>query len=90
MKVGSRRVRWRSAARPNGSERETAQAAVDVDHLAGDVAGKRRSQERDQARHVLGLTQVAGRDVGLDEGLAFGGVGMNLVEDLLALDASGW
>ena len=74
-------------ARPNGSEREAAHAAVDVDHLAGDVAGQRRGEERDQARHVLGLAQVADRDVGLDEGLAFDGVGVNLFEDLLALDA---
>jgi len=51
--------------------REPPHAAVDVDHLAGDVARLRRRQERDQICHVLGLAEVADRDVGLDKGFPF-------------------
>src|SRR5262249_61086065 len=47
--------------------REAVHAAVDVDHLARDVARERRGEERDQVRHVFGIAEVAERNVRVDE-----------------------
>src|SRR6266849_2633297 len=65
-----------------------AQAAVDVDALAADVAGLGRAQEGDQVRHVAGIAEVAERDVAGELLLVFSR-GVQSLIDLLAVDAPG-
>ena len=72
-----------------GSSREAMHAAVDVDHLARDVARERRGEERDQIRHVLGLAEEADRDVRVDERSAIFRCRMQPLKDLLAVDPAG-
>jgi len=63
-----------------------AQAAVDRDHGAGDVARARAREETDQVRHVLGLPVFADRDLVL--GLPLPVFRRVVAQDLVAQDAS--
>src|SRR5688572_2887323 len=69
------------------SERVAAQAAVDRQHRAGDIAGDRRGEEDREHGEILGLAVTPHRDfLGGLLRAEFGGV---LAADLFAHDAPG-
>ena len=52
--------------RPRQLQRPPRRASVDRDRRAVDVAGERRGQERNEMTDVVGLAEIAGRNVLLD------------------------
>src|SRR6476620_6829179 len=87
---GSARANWAAGARRAEGRRRTegggraargpleraALAAVDGDAGAGDPAGARGAQERDDVGDLLGAAEAAGRDLARDEGGDAVGVGL--------------
>jgi len=65
-----------------------ANAAIDMDHLAGDVARARRAEEGDEHREVLGLADIAGRAMRGGPGLLRLARGQDALVDLLGMDAT--
>ena len=65
-----------------------AEAAVDVDALAGDVARFGRTEEGHQVGHVAGVAEVAQRDLAGELLLALGR-GVQALIDLFTVDAAG-